>query len=68
LKTLKSEALAEPDDTGRKNVVDEYVCEVCGSEANFGYGASLLYERRGRWFCALYRPKGKRNAWIARPR
>jgi hypothetical protein len=46
---------------------DEYVCEECGSEASFGYGVSLLHERRGRWFCSRHRPKGEPNAWIARP-
>jgi hypothetical protein len=68
LKTHKNEVLAERDDTGqRKNVVDEYVCEECGSEASFGYGVSLLHERRGRWFCRQHRPRTEPNAWISRP-
>lgn len=31
-------------------------CAVCGKEAGFGYGVSLLRNQLGTWFCKEHRP------------
>jgi hypothetical protein len=44
----------------RAEIIDGYLihnCCVCGVEASFGYGVSLLKNQLGTWYCAQHRPK-----------